>query len=102
MITRRMGRHTALRRRIVQRKDCIGGAASLECADLLKIFAFEEQRCSACSIQARASQHQCPMDVRSNPLMRRADAIEIDRHAPCPFRKSSADLMSHCNDRTKV
>jgi hypothetical protein len=75
-----MSRHAASRDCIIKRKDGIRRAARFKRADFLKIFAFKEQRCSARPIQARASQHRRPMDVRPNPLMGRMDAVEIEGH----------------------
>ena len=43
VVARRMRRHAALRRRIVEGKDRIGRAACFESANLLKILAFKEQ-----------------------------------------------------------
>ena len=73
---------TAPRGDIVQRKYCVGRAARFERTDLLKIFAFKEQSRGrgTRSIQTRASQHRCPMDVRPNPLMGRMDALKIEGH----------------------
>src|SRR6202023_4138129 len=52
----------------------------LEGADLLKIFALKKQRRATGFIQSLARQHRRPMNVRTNPLMRSANAIEIDCH----------------------
>ena len=78
MITGRMRCHAALRSRVIEREDGVGRAARLECADLLKIFALEKKRGDTCLIQARTRQHWRPRDVRPDPLMRRANAIEIE------------------------
>ena len=70
--------HTAFRSRIIERENSVGRAARLERADLLKIFAFKKQRRATRLIQARARQHRRPRDVRPDPFMRRANAIEIE------------------------
>ena len=70
--------HAAFRGRIIKRENGIGCAARLERADLLKIFAFEKQRGATRLIQTRTRQHRRPLDVRSDPFMRRANAIKVD------------------------
>ena len=72
--------HATPRSRIVERKHGIGRAARLERADLLKIFTFEKQRRAARRIEPRARQHRRTIDMRTNPLMRGADAIEFEKH----------------------
>jgi hypothetical protein len=61
--------HTAPGRHIVKRKNGICGAARLERANLLKVFALKEQRGSAGLIQSRARQHKRAMNMWLNPLM---------------------------------
>src|SRR6266480_1624497 len=82
VIAGRMRCDTASRGDIVQRKYCVGRAARFERTDLLKIFAFKEQSRGRGTrlVQSLACQHWGAMNVRTNPLMRRADAIEIKRH----------------------
>src|ERR1041385_109354 len=72
--------HTALCSRIIERKDSIGGAARLERADLLKIFALKKQLRSARLIQPRTCQHWSAMNVSSNPFAGSADTIKVERH----------------------
>jgi len=86
-----MRRHTALRSRIIQGKNGVGRAARLERANLLKILALKKQRRRARLIQSRARQHRRPMNVRPNPLMRRADAIKIYRHIYFLTRRSDCE-----------
>lgn len=82
--------HTALRSRIIKRENGVGRAARLECADLLKIFALKEQRGTTRLIQPRTRQHWRPRDVRPDPFMSRANAIEIKRHSfPCRQRSQA-------------
>src|SRR5437867_8687977 len=70
--------HSAPRGGFVQRKDCVSSAASLERADLLKIFALKKQRRAACFIEALARQHWRAMNMCANPLMRRANRSKIE------------------------
>ena len=80
MISRRMCYHAPLGACVIQHKYGIGRAASFKCADLLKILALKKQFRSARFIEPRTCQDRRAMNVRANPLMRRADTIEIYRH----------------------
>ena len=73
-----MRRHAVLRRCVVERKHRIRRSPRLKRADFLKIFALEKQRRAAAFIQSLAGQDRRPMNVRLNPITRRADFIEID------------------------
>ncbi len=81
MISRRMCHHSALRACVIQHKDGIGRAASLKGADLLKILALKEQFPSARFIEPRTGQDRRAMNVRADPLMRRADTIKVERQS---------------------
>ena len=70
--------YTVFRGRIIECEHRVRRSARFEGADLLKIFAFEKQRGASRLIQARTRQHRRPRHVRSDPLMRRANAIEIE------------------------
>src|SRR5260370_42658153 len=74
-----MRRHTTLCCHIVQREDCVSGAACLKRADLLEIFTLKKQRRAAGLVESRARQDRRAMNMRPNPLTRRANAIEIER-----------------------
>ena len=78
MISRRMCDYAALRACVIQRKNGIGRAASLKGADLLKILALKEQLYSARFIEPRTGQDGRAMNVRADPLMRRANTIEAE------------------------
>jgi len=71
---------TATRSRIIERQYGVSRAPCLECANLLKILALEKQRRTARVVQPPACQHRRAMNVRTNPLMRRSDFGEVQRH----------------------
>ena len=85
MIARRMCGHAALRRGVVKREDRVGRPARLERANLLKILAFEKQRGAAGRIEPRARQDGRAMDVRANPLVRRANGDKVEIHTPTVY-----------------
>src|SRR5438105_11263049 len=72
--------HAVSTGRITERKDCIRCSACFERTNLLKIFALEKQRRPARLVQSRARQHWRAMDVCTNPLMRRANVLNIEGH----------------------
>src|SRR6266516_4370316 len=74
MIPRRMRSYAAPSRRIIECENCVGRAARFKRTAFLKIFAFKKQRGPPRLIQRRAT------NVRTNPLMRGADVIKIERH----------------------
>ena len=80
MIARRMCGHAAPRSRVTERKNGVRRASCLERADLLKIFALKKKGRPARRIQPRARHYRRTMDMRTNPLMRRLNAIEIQGH----------------------
>ena len=88
MISRRMRHHAALRTCVIQHKNGVGRAASLKGADLLKILALEKQFHSARFIEPRTGQDRRAMNVRADPLMRRADTIKVK----CQSRSQSSFL----------
>ena len=73
-----MRRDAPFRGRVIEYENGVGRSARLERADLLKIFALKKQRRATRLIQARARQHRRPRNVRPDPFMRRANAIEIE------------------------
>ena len=73
-----MRRDPAFRSRVIECENGVGRATRLERPDFLKIFALKKQRRARCLIQARARQHRRPRDVRPDPFMRGANAIEIE------------------------
>src|SRR6266446_2608821 len=75
-----MGSDTAARRCLVERKYGVSRPARFECANFLKIFTLKKQQGPARLIQPRTRQHRCALDVRTNPLVRRANAIKVERH----------------------
>ena len=78
MIARRMRRYTALRARLIERKDRVCCAARFERADLLKIFTFKKHRRPTRLVESLAGQHRRAMNVCTNLLVRRANFIELD------------------------
>ncbi len=74
-----MRRDTASRNFIIKRKNGISCTACLERADLLEIFTLKKQRRAAGLVDSRARQDRRAMNMRPNPLTRRANAIEIER-----------------------
>ena len=84
-----MRRHAAPSRCIIEQKNGISRTARFERADLLKIFALKKQRRVGRIVQSRADQHRRPMNVRTNPLMRVADVIKIERHNSQIYNPSS-------------
>ena len=49
-----------------QRQDCVAGAANLEGAGLLQIFALKEETCAGDGIKRRGSEHGGAVDARSD------------------------------------
>src|SRR5262245_7106374 len=88
-----MRRHAALCGCTIKCEDGIGRAARFERADLLKIFALEKQLRAARLIQSLTSQHWRPLDVGPNPLMCRANAIKMERHASDDEENSAFDVQ---------
>ena len=80
VIARRMRCDPAPRGYSVKRKHGVRRSARFERADLLKILALKKQQRPARFVQSLACQHRGAMNVRTNPLMRRADAIEVQLH----------------------
>src|SRR6266513_2748708 len=80
VVTGRMRRHAALRSFIIKRKNGISCTPCLEGPDLLKIFALKKQGHPTRVIQPRIRQDGCAMNVWANPIVRRANAIEIELH----------------------
>ena len=78
MVSRRMRHHAALRLCVIQHKDGIGRAPSLKSADLLKILTLKEYFRSARFIEPRTGQDTRAMNVRTDPLMCRADTIKVE------------------------
>src|SRR5216684_5793912 len=71
-----------------QGKDRVAGAAKLECADLLKIFAFKKKFGVRKKIKALTGKHRGSARIALNSFCRRADRGQIRR--------------IHCNDFLKV
>ena len=89
MIPRRMRSYAAPSRRIIECENCVGRAARFKRTAFLKIFAFKKQRGPPRLIQPRACQHRRATNVRTNPLMRGADVIKIERHNSQIYNPSS-------------
>src|SRR5947207_3270269 len=73
-----MRRHTPPRCFVIECKNRVRRAARLECTHLLEIFTFEEQRRAAGRIEPVARQNGRAMNVRTNPIVRAADGIEVE------------------------
>jgi hypothetical protein len=106
MIAGRMRGHAKLCCRIIERKDCVCRPTCFERANLLKIFALKKQRRPARRIQPRARQHRRAMNVRTNPLMRRSDLGELQRHwsyvRDSKYESTTGKITSSGDEREEI
>ena len=73
MVARRMGRHVTGRAVLAQSRDRIGGAAELEGAGALQVFAFAEQSAAENGIQSGVVDDGRDPTLRPNPRVREMD-----------------------------